>query len=421
MRYNRWVRVLRNVVVVLLAVVVVILLAAATYYWYQQWTLARSQEPLEAFYTPPEPVTGEPGTVLRSEAAPLWNVTGSDAQRVLYVTEGVDGVRRVASATVWIPSAPAKQPRRVVAWAHGTIGLGDECAPSRNPANMPTMAPWLEQMMAAGWIVTATDYQGLGTPAPYSYLVGEPEARDVVNSVRAARSMPGADASKDWAVFGISQGGHAALWAGDRAADLAPELSLRAVAAAAPAAPLDVILEQQWDTGVAWAIGPEVVVSWPSWISGLDPATIVSDAGAAATDSQAQDCVMTAALFGLARQQIGQRYFSSSPLADPSWSAAIAEQIPPVITDLPVLIPVGTKDNVVLPGSIAYLQRQWCKAGADLTMDWLGGVDHVSAAQVAAPAVVDWLSDRFAGRKTQPNCAQPPPVAPYQPSAAASS
>jgi len=59
-----------------------------------------------------------------------------------------------------------------------------------------------------------------------------------VNAVRAACQAPGADAGTRWAVWGHSQGGHAALWTGALAAQLAPELTLIGVAAAAPAAEL---------------------------------------------------------------------------------------------------------------------------------------------------------------------------------------
>jgi hypothetical protein len=53
---------------------------------------------------------------------------------------------------------------------------------------------WLDQMMALGWVVVSTDYVGLGTPGINNYLVAQDEARDVVNSVRAAQAFPGTDA-----------------------------------------------------------------------------------------------------------------------------------------------------------------------------------------------------------------------------------
>ena len=114
---------------------------------------------------------------------------------------------------------------------------------------------------------------------------------------------------------------------------------------------------------------------------------------------------------------MGTPGFDQDPTTDPQWSAAVRQQTPrPFRGALPLLVPVGTEDNVVLPTSIAYMQEQWCDAGVNLTMDWLGGINHLEASQVAAPNAIDWLADRFDGRPTQPNCRQKPPVAPYEPS-----
>ena len=91
-------------------------------------------------------------------------------------------------------------------------------------------------MLRAGFVVTATDYSGLGTPGVERYLIGADEARDVLNSVRAARALTATGAGTRVAVYGHSQGGHAALWTGDVAPTYAPEFQIVGVAAAAPAA-----------------------------------------------------------------------------------------------------------------------------------------------------------------------------------------
>ena len=64
----------------------------------------------------------------------------------------------------FIPTGPEPAGGRpVVSWAHGTVGLAPQCAPSR--LDSPTAnLPWVQQMIARGWVVTATDYAWLGTP-----------------------------------------------------------------------------------------------------------------------------------------------------------------------------------------------------------------------------------------------------------------
>ena len=54
--------------------------------------------------------------------------------------------------------------------------------------------------------------RGSGTPGVHPYLIGDSEAYSVLDSVRAARELPDAKAQKRFAVWGHSQGGHAALF-----------------------------------------------------------------------------------------------------------------------------------------------------------------------------------------------------------------
>ena len=71
--------------------------------------------------------------------------------------------------------------------------------------------------MEAGYVIAATDYQGLGTRGPHPYLVGESEGVGALDSVRAARNLEEADASADFVVWGESQGGQASLFTGQLA------------------------------------------------------------------------------------------------------------------------------------------------------------------------------------------------------------
>src|SRR5690606_10238337 len=99
------------------------------------------------------------------------------------------------------------------------------------------------ELVEAGFVVAATDYEGLGTPGLHPYIVGESEARSVVDSVRAARQIEGLGASDQVVVWGHSQGGHAALHTGQLWEQLAPELELLGVAAGAPPSQFDLLAE----------------------------------------------------------------------------------------------------------------------------------------------------------------------------------
>ena len=129
----------------------------------------------------------------------------------------------------WIAKPdPRKHPRPakgypVLAFAHGTVGLADACAPTRRSTPRDTI-PLLEDFLDRGFVVTATDYQGLGTAGLHQYLVGPTEGRSVLDSVRAARDFAGAGAAA--ILFGHSQGGHAVIFANELAGSYAPELNI---------------------------------------------------------------------------------------------------------------------------------------------------------------------------------------------------
>lgn len=134
----------------------------------------------------------------------------ASAHRILYATIDQHGRPAVATAVVFTPNAPAGPGGwPVLAWAHGTVGLGDDCTPSarpRSPRDREYLSHWLNQ----GYVVVGADYAGLGTPGLMSYLNARTTARGVTDAVIAAHRM-GLPLSQKWAVVGQSQGGGAAV------------------------------------------------------------------------------------------------------------------------------------------------------------------------------------------------------------------
>lgn len=383
----------------------------------------KEQDALASFYLAPETMPTTPGLLLRTE--PLTAADGSPvavanatALRILYSTERPDGTIAVSGGMVFLPDQAAPDGGRpVLAWAHGTVGQGDACAPSRSKDPTAPIASWLPLALARGWAVVATDYAGLGTAGPNLYLVGTAEASDVMHSVRAASSLPAADLSRRMVVMGHSQGGHAALWTGELARTIDPSISLLGVAAIAPAAELTSIMRTQWNTPVAWVIGPEVLTSWPT----VDPRlnrSVLSEVGARQTDRMAQACINSAAIEGLARTSLGQTYFDVNPLDEAAWQSFALEQTPtPLPSSMPLFLAQSTADDVVLAWPNARLQRDWCAAGSTITAEWLGKVSHIETGLVAGPSAIQWAAGRFAGETAQSTCSVQPPIAPTEPTA----
>ncbi len=372
------------------------------------------QSALQPFYTPPTLLPdGRPGDVIRTEPLGI-TVPGGRAVRVLYRSQDGEGKPTASSGMVFIPSGPAPAGGRpIVAWAHGTVGLGTECAPSR--IDDPTgNLPWVGEMLARGWVVTATDYAGLGTPGTSGYLISGDEGHDVINSVRAARNLRGAGTSSRWVAWGHSQGGHAALAAADMAASYAPDLRLVAVATAAPAAELRLLLGLQWNQAVAWVIGADVVSTWPARYPELNRNAILAPNGQQHWQDVASKCIVAAALTSIVRQDIlGQDFFAMDPWQSPAWRERLRANTPqPIPTDLPLLVAQSTTDAVVLPRTTATLVRDWCRAGDRISTLWVNGVSHQSTAIVVGPSVVQWIDGRLRGDPAADDCPLPLPVAP---------
>ncbi|MGI9187603.1 MAG: lipase family protein [Gaiellales bacterium] len=377
----------------------------------------RRQDALDAFYaTPAGMEKAPPGTVFHTERLPSADVVGGRAYRLLYRTQRADGSAAVSGAIAIVPLAPVPADGRpVLAWAHGTIGLGRGCAPSRRSDPLQA-TPWVADAIANGFAVIATDYAGLGTAGPNGYLLGRAEARDVINAVRALDVVPGAHPSRSWTVLGHSQGGHAAVWAAELARTEMPERPLLGVAVGAPALNLDAIVTAQWDAGIGWGVGAEMYQSWPAAYPNVDFTRAVSWLGERYAGPVADAClgegVPVPALLGFLAAGVGLPFFDENPMRDPQLAAIVQRQTPaPLPSSLPVLMAQGTADTVVPPSSNAATQEEWCAAGSDLTMQWLGGVGHVQAGPIIGTLAVPWLRALYDGAKPQPHCHFVPPVA----------
>ncbi len=356
---------------------------------------------------------GSPGDVIRTEPLGI-TVPGGSALRILYRSQDAAGNATASSGMVFIPKSPAPTGGRpVVAWAHGTVGLAPQCAPSRIAEPVGNL-PWVAEMLARGWVVTATDYAGLGTPGTSGYLILGDEGRDVINAVPVARNIPGADASRRWVSWGHSQGGHAALAAGNLAAAYAPELRLVAIATAAPAADLRALLALQWNKAVSWVIGSDVVGTWPDTYPELQRDPILTANGQNHWQEVLGKCIKGSAITAKVRQDmLGQNFFNGNPSRSAPWRRRFIQNTPrPTPRDVPLLIAQSTTDEVVLPRTTATVIRRWCAAGVHIDTLWIDKVPHNDTAMVVGPSVVQWIDGRLSGAPAPNDCSMPTPVPP---------
>lgn len=383
------------------------------------WTIfvevqsAVQQARLQPFYnTQGLSATGPLGQVVRQEPLGV-TVPGGTGIRILYRTQRANGSYTFSSGMVFIPNnTNAGLPRPVVAWAHGTLGMGTACAPSRT-ANPVASIAGISSMLEKGWVVTATDYAGFGTAGIQGYLVGGDEAHDVLNSVRAADNLPQAKAGTTFAIWGHSQGGNSALFSASETATYAPELQLVGTVASAPAAELVPLLDEQYGTVADWVIGPLVAISWPAADSNLNTADVLTADGLNNYQKIANHCIVRATLAGLVRNVLGQKFFSTNLINIPSWRAMAQQQSAPILSPTQPLLVVESKtDQVVLPNTTALYIQTACRASSNLSSLWLNNVTHQKIPTVSANDVISWISERFAHQPNLSTCGQPLPITP---------
>ncbi|MEV5824727.1 lipase family protein [Spirillospora sp. NPDC052242] len=286
----------------------------------------------------------------------------------------------------------------MLSWAHGTVGLGDACAPStagRSERDIGYLSRWL----AAGYAIAATDYVGLGTPGPHPYLDGRTAAHAVTDMVRAARKVAPA-LSRRWAAIGQSQGGHATLFTASLATRYAPELDFRgAVATGAPSN-----LAQVFSLAGPYLpdLGLGGLAPYTAYLlnglaaarPGFDPAPYLTSAGRAAVRDAATLCY-TDLKERMAGISLGEML--ARPLFDARFhdTAASVLDVPLTGHDRPVFIAHGTNDlDVPIPMTLKLVADLEAR-GADVTFKPYLGADHSATMAASLPDTVPFMAKLF--------------------------
>lgn len=187
-------------------------------------------------YTPPATVPATPGTVLACRSVTLSQVPGgipTAAWKLLYSSTDNQGRPAAVSGTLAVPTAPwtGTGARPVVAFHPGTLGLGPQCAFSKQLAGAfqdEYEGDNIAALLKAGYAVAATDGPGYLDGRTHRYVAGTDSGHALLDIARAAPAVPGSGLSRQAKVglWGYSEGGAASLWAAQLAAGYAPELNV---------------------------------------------------------------------------------------------------------------------------------------------------------------------------------------------------
>ena len=354
----------------------------------------------DSFYDAPVDLRGaQPGKIVRMEEigpgpddARVW--------RLIYVSTTSDDSPVAVSALLAIPSAPAPaKGYPLVTVGHGSVGIGQECAPSIDPwgstlGSAPSYDLFVAPLVGAGYAVVMTDYQGLGVEGPSSYLVGELEGRNILDAARAAFAFPDLQLQPDLVIWGQSQGGHAALFAGQLAPTYAPELDVVGVVAEAPATDLATMYADLIDIDARGGIVSLPLMTIDAWVEEypeilLD--AVLTEQGQEVLETIVKPSCLTGAFF---LTQILRPSALIQPGALSLLDVFVTANTPtPGPYAMPVMVVHGEADETVPMKLTQQFVGQMCDAGTNVTYESYAGAGHVEVIEAALPDVLSWMQD----------------------------
>ena len=299
--------------------------------------------------------------------------------------------------------------RRVGAWNHrhrrGLRALAD----GKPFANVPA----LPELLREGWAYVAADYVGLGTRGPHAYLVGEEAARSVLDAVRAARGMADLRSDGRVVVWGHSQGGNSALWAGQRAKELAPELDVLGVGAFAPASDLKALVAAAQGTMFGKIVTAYLVHAFASVYPEFDGAALSRPGTRLLARDIASRCVGEwPTLVSVAQTLLSppDGFLAAGP-ARVRLDARLEQNTPRGPFPMPVFLAQGATDDLVPPDIQRSYVMRLCRERQPTTYKTYPGRDHIGLVaedSPLAPDLIAWTRARFEGKPISPRCGEPP-------------
>ncbi|CAM2772123.1 lipase family protein [Prescottella defluvii] len=358
--------------------------------------------PTTSALAPPDPA--DRGVVTRDEP---FAGAGMSGHRIVYrSTSGIDARGTEVSGTVFAPpgqAPPGGWP--VVTLGHPTTGLLDECAPSRHP-DLLGSAGLVRDLLARGFVVAVTDYEGLGTDGPHPYLEPVTAAHNLIDGVRAARNLV-PDTSARWTAIGVSQGGQASWAAAERAAQYGDGLEFLGAAALSPPADLTPIVS---DGPVTLDVPQQFFL--PMLIDGLSVSHPDLDASAYIRGALADNRDVIRSCTGeLASRKLSVALSLTPADTLPRSNSDVAamrewlarDALPQQPAAGPLLVVVAGRDNLIRADWTLAAVGRACGQGDVIELRYRA--DDVHADSKALPGAVDWLADRFVGAPVVNTCA----------------
>jgi len=382
---------------------------------------------------------GAPGDLIRTEPSRLvlepsgqLGMIMADATRIIYRSTDIHGNPMPVTGTYFEPynDWPGGGPRPLLVYGPGTQGQGDQCAPSRQVDQGIHWRPYLDlafnyeelfvsTMVARGFAIVMTDYQGLGTPGLHTYVSRVAQGNAMLDAARAAKRLPDTSLKSEGPVsfWGYSQGGGAAASAAELASQYAPELDVVGTYAGAPPADLKELFPYADGSVLVGAVGyalNSVITAYPEHAEEIR--SKLTPRGADLLFKVQDQCVAETLTKFMFRHL--QPYFTEDIYQlvneEPFSSLFDEQKLGRFKPDAPVMILSNRFDPLVPWTAANQLGRDWCAQGADVLF-WTNEeppflnkaiVNHGLPMLVDGERAMQWVADRFNGVPTTPNCGE---------------
>ncbi|HEX5360845.1 MAG TPA: lipase family protein, partial [Fluviicoccus sp.] len=350
-----------------------------------------------SFYNPPAALTaGAHGELVWYRPAVVNLGAGAPAVQawnVVYRSTDALGAANLVTGTVIVPATlwSGSGERPVVGYAVGTHGLAQGCAPSIQMAKGTDYeSANIAAALSAGYAVLVSDNPGYTTGATPTYMSGISQGRALLDIFSAAAQIPGSgvSASAKAAIWGYSQGGQTAAWAGEMKNAYAPNLKLSAVAAGG--IPADLLRTANYldgSTGASFLLGAVIGLStqYPTQIP-LD--SLTNATGKAAVAKGKSECVFEA-LYDFMNKKVSEYTVNNQTLAQltavPSINQTIkAQALGTGKIPVPLYQYHGVADEFIPIDQTVALRKAYCGKFANVTFGVYPS-EHIVTQFQAAP------------------------------------
>jgi secretory lipase len=394
------------------------------------------------FYTPPDPLpAGNNGDLIRTEpsrlvlepSGQLGSFVGTGT-RIMYRSTDAQGIPVAVTGTYFEPDVPwpGSGPRPLLAYATAPYGMGEQCAPSRLfnqgiHASLDTgfdlmfnvEEGFIATLLARGFAIVVTDGVGSGVHGPQSpqLLNRMAGGHALIDAARAAMRLPetSLDPHGPVAFWGWLAGGHAALSAAELTSSYGPELNVVGTYAAATPTDLAEILpgvDGNFLVGATGYVLRGVMASYPETERPLRD--VLTPRGLEMLDNTGRQCLMQTGIDYMFRHFEGwfkgdvYQMVANEPLKTILGAQRLGNEKPTG----PVYFTHNRWDPFGPYQSASSTARDYCSKGADVTF-WTNeqpplfnklDVNSMLPVFVDGERSMAWVTDRFNGIPTTPNC-----------------